>query len=411
MKDEDKTKEQLINELVDARQRIAKLETSETLRNQTEEALREERDRAQKYLDVAGVMLVAIDANQKVVLVNKKVCEILGCKEEEIIDKNWFDNFLPERVRDEVIDAFDKLMAGKIGSISYLENPVLTKPGGETFIAWQNTVLTDEAGNIVGILSLGEDITERQLLWKRMVEYEELNRLKSDLLSTVSHELRTPLAIIKGYCTMLLDYDRRLSPQEKDEHLLSIDKATDRLTDLVDRLLDMSRLDAGLLKLVKVSATVSKVISEAMAEAQVRAPRHRIVSHVRNRLPRMSIDARRIREVLDNLIDNAVKYSGEGTEVVISARRVSQELLISVADQGIGIPSGEVDRVFDRMYRIEQRLTPEIGGVGLGLPICKGLVEAHGGCIWVETEEGKGSTFFFTLPLGNKDGDSDGKER
>ncbi len=141
-----------------------------------------------------------------------------------------------------------------------------------------------------------------------------------------------------------------------------------------------------------------------MAEAQLRAHEHNIVSHGRNKLPRLNIDAKRIREVLDNLIDNAVKYSGQGTEVMVSARRTRQKLLISVADQGIGIPSDELEKVFDRMYRIEQRLAPQTGGIGLGLPICKGLVKAHGGRIWVESEVGKGSTFYFTLPIKTKAG-------
>ena len=367
-------------------------------RIRTEAALREERDRAQKYLDVIGVMLVVIDANQRVSLINKKGCEILGYKEKEIIGKNWFDNFIPERVRDEVVAIFDKLKAGKIKPAEYFENPVLTKPRGETFIAWHNTVLTDEAGNIVGVLCSGEDITERQLLGKKMIEYEELDKLKTSLLSTVSHELRTPLAIIKGYSTMMLDYSRRLRLQEKGECLRSIDRATDRLTELVDHLLDLSRLEAGLLKLDKRTTSISKLIQEAVAEAKLRTLSHEIVADVRQRLAKVDIDAKRIRQVLDNLIDNAIKYSGKGTEVVVSARRAGQELLISVVDLGRGIPAEDLERVFDRMYRIEQRLTPEVGGAGLGLAICKGLVEAHGGRIWVESELGKGSTFHFTLP-------------
>ncbi|MFC2016811.1 ATP-binding protein [Chloroflexota bacterium] len=370
-----------------------------TERKRMEEALRQERDKAQKYLDVAGVMLVAVDANHKVSLINKRGCEILGCREEEIVGKNWFDNFLPERVRDEIVAVFDKLMAGEIEVVKYSESPVLSKPYGETFIAWHNTALTNETGSIVGVLSSGEYITERRLLWQKMVEYEELNKLKGDLLSTVSHELRTPLAIIKGYSTMLLDYDRRLSLREKDEHLRAIDKATDRLTELVDRLLDMSRLNAGLLKLEKVPTSISKLVKEAVTETKLRAPKREIVLKLANRLPRVEVDAKRIRQVLDNLIDNACKYSGEGTEVVVSAQREGRQLVISVADQGVGIPAEDLERVFDRMYRIEHRLTPEMGGVGLGLAICKGLVEAHGSRIWVESELGKGSGFYFSLPI------------
>jgi len=244
------------------------------------------------------------------------------------------------------------------------------------------------------------DITERKLLEKKMIEYEELNKLKSDLLSTVSHELRTPLATIKGYSTMILDYYKKLSDEEKKEHLQSIDRATDRLARQVDRLLDMSRLDAGLLKLDKASTSISTLIKEAVVEGQLRAPQYKIMADVRRGLPKAMVDAGRIQEILDNLIDNACKYSKKGTEVVVSARRAGKQLIISVADQGIGIPTNEIERIYDRMYRIKQRLNPKaIEGIGLGLAICKGLVEAHGGHIWMESKEGRGSKCSFTLPL------------
>ena len=116
-------------------------------------------------------------------------------------------------------------------------------------------------------------------------------------------------------------------------------------------------------------------------------------------MPRIYIDAKRIRQVVDNILDNAIKYSEEGTRVVVQAQRAGSELLVSIADQGMGIPAEELTSVFDRLYRIEQRLTPGTGGAGLGLAICRGLVEAHGGRIWVESKLRKGSTFCFTLPI------------
>ncbi len=253
--------------------------------------------------------------------------------------------------------------------------------------------------NMDHILGLITQVVERKQAEKRMVEYKELDKLKSNLLSTVSHELRTPLAIIKGYSTMLVDYDNRLMPDEKNEYLQSIGKATDRLTELVDHLLDLSQLEAGLLRLTKQQTSISKLMNEVVAEAKLRAPRHEIVLKLTNRLPMLNVDARRVRQVLDNIIDNACKYSSEGTQVVVSAQQVGSELQVSIADQGIGIPAEDLKRVFDRMYRFEQRLTPGVKGAGLGLAICKGLVEAHSGRIWMESEKGKGSTCFFTLPL------------
>ena len=123
---------------------------------------KKEQPLAQKYLDLVGVIIVAIDADQKVKLINKRGCEILGCKENEIVGKNWFENFIPERIRDTVKEAFTKLMAGEIQAVEYFENPVLVKSGEERVIAWHNAILKDEEGRITGTLSSGEDITERQ---------------------------------------------------------------------------------------------------------------------------------------------------------------------------------------------------------------------------------------------------------
>jgi PAS domain S-box-containing protein/putative nucleotidyltransferase with HDIG domain len=150
-------------------------------RQHTEEALAAERDRAQGYLDVAGVMLLAIDTDHRVTLVNQKGCEILGCEESEIVGKNWFDSFVPERLRNGVKDVLEQLVAGQIEPVEYFENPVLTSGGQERMIAWHNTVLTDSQGNITGTLSSGEDITDRKRsqeeLKKRARQLALVNRI------------------------------------------------------------------------------------------------------------------------------------------------------------------------------------------------------------------------------------------
>lgn len=246
------------------------------------------------------------------------------------------------------------------------------------------------------------DITERKYLERKVIEYEELNKMKTDLLATVSHELRTPLATIKGYSTMMVDYFSRLNQNEKRDYLKSIDHSTDRLAMLVDNLLDTSRMEAGLLKLEKRSTSLVKLIKTITTEAKLRANHHEILTRVDKQLPGMNIDAKRIRQVLDNLINNAIKYSPPDTKVTITAKKCGNEVILSVSDHGSGIPPEELKNVFDRMYRIEQRLYSGVDGLGLGLYICRRLVEAHGGRIWVESTVGKGSTVFFSLPLENK---------
>ena len=147
-----------------------------TERKRAEQLLRKERDKAQKYLDIAAVMMVAIDAEQRVGLINKKGCEILGYQEEEILAKNWFDNFLPEGVRGEERAVFEKLVAGEANPPEYFENPILTKNGDERLVAWHNTILRDEKGNVIATLSSGEDITERRQAEEALRESEECFR-------------------------------------------------------------------------------------------------------------------------------------------------------------------------------------------------------------------------------------------
>ena len=183
-------------------------------------------------------------------------------------------------------------------------------------------------------------------------------------------------------------------------------KNTDRLAELIEQLLEMSRLGAGMLTINRMATTINKLCREAIAEAQVRSPTHRFILDLAKRLHKVNIDTRRIRQVLDNLISNAVKYSQAGTEVTVSARRAGPEILICITDQGIGIPEEDLPRVFEPMFRSRQRQLPGAGGAGLGLSICKGLLEAHGGRIWIESEEGKGTKCFFTLPIYTRPGDS-----
>ena len=231
-----------------------------------------------------------------------------------------------------------------------------------------------------------------------MIVDEELDKLKNSLLSTVSHELRSPLTTIKGYATMLLDYEQKLNPEEKREYLKSINRATDRLTELVDHLLDLSRLETGLLKLNKEPSDITDILIEEVTEARFRAPSYEIKLKMADDLPKVEVDPGRIRQVIDNLLDNAIKYSEKGTSILVEARCASQELHISVSDQGIGIPAKDLNKVFSWMYRIERPVS-EVSGIGLGLAICKGLIQAHGGKLWVESEPGKGSTFHFILPI------------
>jgi two-component system sensor histidine kinase KdpD len=235
---------------------------------------------------------------------------------------------------------------------------------------------------------------------RKVAALRELDRMKTELLGTVSHELRTPLGSIKGYATTLLTHGSRLRKDEQREFLEIIDSEADRLRDLIENLLDLSRLEAGVLRIDREPVRLGATAREVTRKVQLATPKHQLELDWPANDPMVNADQKRIYQVIQNLLTNAVKYSPDGGCITLSAAIDRRELVMSVADQGLGMPAAELDRIFDRFHRIQSDVSCGIGGTGLGLAICKGLVEAHGGRIWAESPgEGTGSTFRFTLPL------------
>ncbi|MBI2756428.1 MAG: GAF domain-containing protein [Chloroflexi bacterium] len=228
----------------------------------------------------------------------------------------------------------------------------------------------------------------------------EMDRMKSELLGTVSHELRTPLGSIKGYATTLLTHDSKLRKEEKREFLEIIDSEADRLRELIENFLDLSRLEAGVLRIESVPVQLGQVARDVLRRVELSAPGHTFTLDWAED-PELPADSRRIYQVIQNLLTNAVKYSPQGGQITLRSETDARVLTVSVEDEGLGIPPRDVNRVFERFHRVGGERAKRIGGTGLGLAICKAFVEAHGGRIWVESEgEGKGSAFRFSLPLG-----------
>jgi len=325
---------------------------------------------------------------------NPELQEYTGYTEEELLGKRSLDIVYRED-REQVRQHTVRMLKGE--TTSPYECRVVRKDGQTRWIVQKTTSIIYEGKRAV--LGYYMDITDRKELEWDIAEYKELDQLKRNLLSTVSHELRTPLSNIKGYANMLIDYEHRLTDAQRREFVRGIDKDTDRLTGFVNDLLNLSRLEAGLLSVEKKPRSIARLLREVVDEARMRAPAHRIALNTARGLPRASMDASRIRQVLDNLIDNACKYSPDGTEIAVSASETDGGILVGVRDQGIGIPPEDLGRVFDPMYRIKREQTREVAGIGLGLSVCKGLVDAHGGRIWFESEVGRGSTCWFTLPV------------
>jgi two-component system sensor histidine kinase KdpD len=235
---------------------------------------------------------------------------------------------------------------------------------------------------------------------------KELDRMKTELLSTVSHELRTPLGSIKGYATTLLTHGNKLRRDEQREFLQIIDSEADRLRELIENLLDLSRLEAGVLRIDKELSRLAGIARDVTRKIQLSTASHTVELAWPAEDPVVLADPKRIYQVLQNLLSNAVKYTPSGGHILLRGELDRRNLVVSVMDDGLGLPAAEIDKIFERFHRVGGEVARRIGGTGLGLAICKGLVEAHGGLIWAESEgEGKGSTFRFTLPLLPEAGD------
>jgi signal transduction histidine kinase/HAMP domain-containing protein len=227
----------------------------------------------------------------------------------------------------------------------------------------------------------------------------EADRLRSQFISSVSHELRTPLTLIKGYSTSLLRQDVSWGEESQREFLQIIDEKTDELRDLIDKLLQSAKLEAGALQLEKEPVLLARLAHRVVEEIASRARRHEFTLDFPPSFPVVEADIRYMEQALRNLVENAVKYSPEGGKVAMTGEVKDGKLVVSVSDEGIGIPPEHQDKVFERFYRVDSASTRNTPGSGLGLSITKGHIEAHGGEVWVESTAGKGSKFHFSLPL------------
>jgi two-component system sensor histidine kinase KdpD len=222
---------------------------------------------------------------------------------------------------------------------------------------------------------------------------EEVDRLRRALMGAVSHDLRTPLATMKVASSMLLDPPAPLSEADVRELHDLIDLETDRLTRLVTSLLDMTRIDAGELKVRRVPVAVADLVDESVTALRTALDGHRVEVDVPDGLPEVDVDPLLIGQVLANLLDNATRHSPPLSVITITGERRDGLVAVSVADQGSGVPAGEREAVFDRFVRFDTG-----GRAGLGLTIAKTFVEAHDQHIWVEDAPGGGARFVFTLP-------------
>jgi PAS domain S-box-containing protein len=405
-------------------QAVVEINRDITDRKKAGEALKESEERYRALVNLGaniGEAVVMLQDDERGAgmhtFVNEEWTHITGYSEEELLNISMSDIIHP-RDREEALVRHRKRIRGEELSGLY-ELSIIRKDGTEVpvEVTFAHSNYKGKPANVGYI----RDITDRkqmeEALQKKMEELEnayselqKIDEMKDSFLSTVSHELRTPLTSIKGFAEILLSYEEDRETQK--EFLNIINEESERLTRLIDDLLDLARLESGRQEWVTDRIAITDIITQAVhaVHSLVTQKRLNIQTDLASDLPYYAGDKDRLIQVVTNLLSNAIKFTPEEGEIKVKAELVKdtqskkpvEAIRVSVSDTGIGIEAKNQEAVFERFKQVGDTMTDKPKGTGLGLPICKEIVEYYKGRMWVESEPGKGSTFYFTLPLDKK---------
>jgi two-component system, NtrC family, sensor histidine kinase KinB len=329
-----------------------------------------------------GLMLV--DSHGTIMTCNSTLAVMLGMHEGQIIGQNIHSPNLSANLANVTASTTYRARTGVLA-----KEVTIDVPRPRTLQVF-STVVVDKYKNPVGEVRVVHDVTRER----------ELDQLKDDFFSTISHELRTPLFSIQGFAQLMLE-EKNLDSETQHEFLSTIQRQAIQLSQMVNNLLDLSKFDEGKLVFEKKPVSMANLINQTVLKLQGFAHQRkvRVTTQLPPSLPMIQGDAQRLEQVLTNLIGNAIKFSETEEKVTITASISATELQVQVKDNGVGIPSEALERIFSRYYQVDDKSERSAMGTGLGLNIAKKVVEGHGGRIWAESAAGQGSTFCFTLPV------------
>jgi PAS domain S-box-containing protein len=386
-----------------------------TERKRLDATLREAERRWRTLLEEVSLIVIGLDLDGNVEYANPFFLELSGYEHTEVMGQDWFTTFLPRHQQQEIKRSFLEILSQNFHA--HYENPILTKSGEERIISWSNTLLRNPQGDVIGTMSIGEDITEQK----------SMSRMKDEFLSIVSHELRTPLTSIHGALD-LLSSGLMDAQSDKGRRVIEIAaESVDRLVLLVNDILDLERLESGKMRLSKQHCNTADLLQKSADTMKVMAKRGGITLSLSPQSIEIYADPERIIQVLTNLLSNAIKFSPSNSTIWLSTEvqeTVEKEIdknggqnfhhlrkiLFKVQDRGRGIPRDKLDSIFERFKQVDASDSRKNGGTGLGLAICRSIVEQHGGQIWAESTLDQGSSFYFTLLL-TKEEKADGTQK
>lgn len=361
----------------------------------------QEKAKAEAILRSIGDGVLVVDHDQKIIMFNAVAAQISGFSLKEAAGKvfNQVLKFVRED-NEQINDPFisEAIRTGEAKSMSN-HTVLIKKDGSKVPVADSAAPLKDESGRVIGCVVVFRDVTKER----------EVDRIKSEFVSVASHQLRTPLTGIKWFAEILLHDKKHKMTAGQKEYLQQIYVSNERLVHLVDDLLDVSHIETGrkynvVLKPENVCEIMAEVIENQAIFAKKKKIKIKLSDNEKGKLI-LQVDREKIRQAFGNLISNAIKYSPVGSGLAIACERKESEVIFSIKDQGFGIPADQQKRIFEKFFRADNVTTAE-SGTGLGLYIAKAIVEGHGGRLWFDSVENKGTTFYVALPRGGKPGDT-----
>ena len=361
-------------------------------RMQTDEALKTSEEKYRELVENAGSIILRLNPAGEITFFNEFAQKFFGISDTEILGKNIIGTIIPDR--DSSGKDLSHLVANIIsdpkGFASY-ETEVINQQTQPMWVTWTNKVMTDSKGQVTEIMCIGTDITERK----------KLEENKDEFVGVVSHELRTPLMIVReGICLIIDGIVGKINEQQA-KLLNTARENLDRLSRIIDSLLDVSRIEAGKIKLKKELVNLNELVNKVISNFQLKTSAKNLEIRTVFSSSRLEVlaDYDKMVQVFTNLLDNAIKFSEKGWIVVAIADN-RHEAICSVADTGVGIEKSNLSKLFSKFEQFGRRVGSGSKGAGLGLSIAKGIVEKHGGRIWAESELGKETKFTFTIPKG-----------
>ncbi len=359
---------------------------------------------AERYLQISRAMIVGLDRDGNVNLINRRGCEILGYRLEDLLGKNWFETVIPEKSRDQVVSDFRRIITGEVAPMKRYENHILTRDGTTRYIDWNNEFEKNQKGEITGTLSSGQDITERKRaeenLLRQQREMAHVLRLSTmgEMATGMAHELNQPLTAILSYCGSALMLVKLLpSPPEKLAEILShAMEQAHRAGDIIRHLRKIVSKDGVTNELFKLDRTIGGVIALLKSEVQDSDANITLIPGLRSH--RISGDQVQIEQVLVNVVRNSLEAIRNAEipdgRVVIKTRLLADNMAeVTIADNGPGIDATLADKVFEPFQSGKKT------GMGIGLSLSRTIIENHGGKIWIDKNYRNGALFGFKLPV------------